>query len=230
MRGIKTMNEKIKDFFRPTWAKLFVTLFFISWQYFYSFQLGFQYLRDIVPNITQYISNSLSIVAWNNYFIRTGSLFIIWILVAFIIFLALWVFEKFAVSIHNARVMRQYVNKPRKDYEHLLKKNKVKFSSHLLVNAVWVGGIIAIILSLFFISEQIEKLRVWAVDTMVWNAFESGSEVNPESPTSLIISFVGMLPVWYLVSCFNFWIFQEAKIEEEEEKEAEEHFSGIITE
>lgn len=221
------MGNRAKDFFRPTLSKIFVTLFLISWQYFYSYQLGLEYLRDAVPILAQYLASGFGLVSWNNYFIRTGSLFFVWILVAFIIFLALWVFEKAAISLHNTRVVKKYVNKPKHDYEHLLRSPKVKFSSHILANAIWVGGVILMLFALFFLSDLIEQFRFWAVDTITWNAFEAGTEVSADSVTFLALSFAVMVPIWYLVVCVNAWVFREAKIEEEEEEIIEEHYAII---
>lgn len=220
------MGDKTKDFFRLTWGKIFAASFFVSWQYFYSFRYDENFVIGLA-GLGQYLTGGLTLISWNNYFVRTGSLFLIWIVVAFIIFICLWVFEKAATSIHNSRVMKEYINRPKHDYEHLLKSTKVKFSSHLLVNAIWVGGALMVLFSLFFVSDQLENLRFWAMDTLAWNAFEGGAEVNIEGIVPLAISFAAMLPFWYLVVCTNVWIFKEAKVEEEEEELIEEHFALI---
>lgn len=221
------MKEATKEFFKPNLYKIFTTLLFFSWQYFYSFK----YIRlEALTTIGQYLTGGLSLITWNNYFIRTGSLLFIWIMMAFVIFILLWFFERIIVSTHNAKVMKEYVNRPRRDYEHLLREKRVRFSTHLLANAIWVGGIIFVTFSLFFLSDRLEQMRFSATDTIIWNAIESGTEINTDSIVLLAISFFCTLPLWYLIICITFWIFKEAKTEEEEEEIIEEHYALISEE
>ena len=83
-------------------------------------------------------------------------------------------------------------------------------------------------ISLFILSDQIEKLRFSAIDNLLWDMQESGEEVNFESTMPVVISFVSILPFWYLVSCFHFWIFKESRLASESEEISEEHSSVVI--
>lgn len=219
------MNEKIKTFLKPSAAKIALAIIFLLWQYFYNY-VGMNF--DFAGQLLDYIAKGLGLVSWNNYFVRTGSLVLIWVLVAFFIFIGIWFFERASIALHNRKIEKNYMNQPKENYQELLKSQKNSFKRHFLSNAIWAGGFLLFITVLFLISGQIENIRFWVLDTFTWNLIENGQEIETNETLTVVISFLAMAPIWYLVSCVHLWVFEEGKVKIEEEEIDSEHVPVVI--
>jgi hypothetical protein len=215
------MKERIINYLKPSIGKVGLMLTFITWQYFYSYQ---NIRMDFLASYGEYFTSALSAFDWGNYFVRNLSLFIVWILVAVIIFAAIWLVEVVANLVHNLKVKKEYANKKVGDYSHLLKDN-IHFLEHLRSRSLWIAGIMIFLISLFALSDLFERLRFSILDGMMWNALESGETVDFYSNNYVIASFVLFAIAWYFIGALLVWIFEEQKSKDDEEKISKEHFA-----
>jgi hypothetical protein len=218
------MKNQIINYLKPTLGKIILMIGFLGWQYEYS-HLGLR--ADFLNQYGEYFGRTLSIVDWNNYFIRNLSLFFVWIIVALLIFVGIWVFQSISIALYNHNIKKNYLNQPEKDYQHLL-KNRSNFTHHLKSKLFWFAGIMIILISLFALSDLFEQLRFTTLDSIVWNAFENGTTIDMYSLPLTIGSFVVMGIMWYFVSAFIVWLFVEQKSKEQEEDISEQHFAVSV--
>jgi hypothetical protein len=223
--GEEKMKENLKNYFKPTWGKLFLALAYVSWQYFYNYQgANIPFSADI----SSYLTTGLAYINWGNFFIKNLSLVGIWILLALVIYAVIFGFELVSNSLHNARVKKEYQNTDPADYQHKLKTREVFLKTHLVAHLIWTGGIIMILLGFFFVSPQLEALRFSIYDRLFWAMVEGGVTLEYNNLTFTIFSFVSFLPLWYLYTSLVFFSFQESKLEEEKEEITEEHYAVVV--
>jgi hypothetical protein len=215
------MKEKVLNCLKPTLGKTVLTLGFLGWQYGYSF-LGLR--LNIITQYGKYLPKLFSGVDWNNYFVRNFSLFLVWVAVALVIFAVIWIFQVISVALYNRKIKKDYINAPEEEYSRLL-KTKNKYFEHLKSKIFWFAGILIIFIALFAISDLLEQIRFFVLDSIVWNAHESGATIDMYSAPYTIGSFVVLGFIWYFISAFIIWVFTEQKTKEQEEEIAEKHFA-----
>lgn len=215
------MKENIINFIKPTVGKIALSLSFLAWQYFYSYQ---NIRMEFLYGYSEYLTSALSAFNWGNYFVRNFSLFLIWIIVAVIIFLGIWFSETILNLFHNLKIKKKYANQKESNYEHLLKEN-IKLAEHLRSRSLWISGIMIFLISLFALSDLFERLRFSLLDGILWKAFEAGTEIDFYNNNYIAFSFVVFVFFWYLLAALIIWIFAEQKEEVKEEKIAKEHYA-----
>lgn len=212
---------------KPTSGRLILTGTFLSYHYFFTYAGLNIYFFDLV---SRYLKIGLSTIHWNNYFIRSGFLVLLWLLIAFIIYFAIWGYESLRISLHNRKIKKKYLNKQKEEYAELLLIRSMKVRTHLK-KYLYFGGSATLTMTAFLMfSELFESLRYGITDNIAFRLIENGVQFDPTGATVLTISFVGATIVWYLYSCLVSWIHEKGKSEEAHEKISDEHFAVIADE
>lgn len=215
------MSLKGTQYLKPTAGKLALTIFFVAWQYFYSYQnYGIEFFSSNVRSLGVF----WGYFDWGSSLSRIFSLLALWAIVAVIIFFGIWTVEAVSVFFHNKMVERKYVNRPAADYEHLLRHSK-SILDYLKNRSLWAIGILLILVSLFFISDGLEGIRQWAIDAAALWSFDHGYMIDWQNSLYLTLSFVLFTFIWYWISLFVVSIFKIQLSEEKKEEITKDHFA-----
>jgi hypothetical protein len=216
------MKERVGSFLKPRFWTVFLALILVAWQYVYAFR-GID--LELLAKIRTYFGFGLQAINWNDFLIRTLSMAAIWVFVALIIFLLLWLAETYVIGSHNRKIQRQYVNRPQEDFNHLLKSSSHSLSGRL-ISVLWFSTFIILIpIGLFMLAGLFEALRSNAVITYILAAQENGMEVDYYSLNLVIISFLATLPFWYLFSCFDTFCYMQSRKEKSVQKIENDHYA-----
>jgi hypothetical protein len=216
------MKDSILSFLKPRpWTVIFA-LFLVAWQYLYAFRgVDFEY----ISNIRSYFGFGLSAINWNNFMVRTLSMALIWIIVAGVIFFGLWLAEMYVVSAHNRKISKNYINQPKENYAHLLKTRDVSFKKHFVAQ-IWLSAfIICIPLGMFLVTGLVESLRSSVVIYFLTSAQDSGMELDYNSVSIVVTSFLFTVPVWYLYGCFDSWLLVRSREGSAAAQIADDHYA-----
>ncbi len=219
------MNEEIKNIFKPTIGKIIFSLIFLSWQYSYSY-LGIRfYYLDLIGD---YFKVGLSGVSWDNYFIKSGFMVIIWLIVASIIFFMIWGYQSYKIFIYNQKIKKDFVNKQDESYNNLLKKQTIDFKKHF-THYLYFGGAFTLIIAGFSLfSDLIEKIRFNISDSIILNLIENNAIKESSTGIILIISFIMIYAFWYAYAGAIFATYKIGKNEYSQEKISDEHYSVVV--
>lgn len=215
------MNGKVSQYLKPTFGKMALSIVFVAWQFFYSYQdYGFEFFSSNL----KFLGTGFGYFDWGNSSSRIFSLLLVWIFVAIVIFLGIWAFESLSVILHNRIVEKRYVNRPTSDYEHLLRESKANFS-FLRRRVLWLVGILLLLLSFFLLSDGVEAVRKGVIDFLSLWLFDRGYSFNLSGSFAIVLSFVILTFFWYWVSLFIISVFKIQISEEEKEQITENHFA-----
>lgn len=221
------MNIEIKNIFKPTIGKIIFSIVFLAWQYFYSY-LGIRfYYLDLVGD---YFKVGLSGVNWNNYFIKSGFMLVIWLIVAFIIFLLIWGYQSYKIFRYNQKIKKSFVNKQDENYNNLLKKQSMDFKNHFIHYLYFGGSFTLIIAGFSLFSDLVEKFRYNISDSITLNLLENNALQESSIGIILIISFIIVYAFWYLFSGAIFTTYEIGKNKYNQEKISDDHFAVVIEE
>lgn len=205
------MKGQVSNFLKPRLWTVFLSLTLVAWQYVYAFR-GIDF--EALGKIRTYFGFGLAAINWNNFLVRTLSMGLIWILVAFVIFLLLWLTESYIVGSHNRRIAREYVNRPKEDFAHLL-RSRNRNLGNTMGSVLWFSSFLVLIpIGLFMVAGLLEMIRSNLVISYVASAQEAGTEIDFFNVNLLVISFLATLPFWYLYSCLDTFCFLKSKREE----------------
>lgn len=221
----KKLTELIIDALKPSWLILFLTGFFATWQFFYSY-LGFRI--ESLPTVLRLLGIGLGSINWNNYFIRSSSLVVLWLIVAFTIFAIIWLTEIISVWSHNRKIKSEYINEKPKDYSHLLKYSTVTFGKHFINRLLSTLPYALLGLGLFIVSDILENLRFLVAGVLMVNLSENGVRVYYGSVPLLVVGFAVTAFIWYLYSGIIVFIHRLAKERKEATEIADEHFVVVV--
>jgi len=216
------MKKKLANFLKPRVWTVFFALLMVAWQYVYAYR-GIDI--ESLHQIQVYFGFSMSSVNWDNFLIRAVSLGAIWLLVAFLIFLMLWVAESLSVGSYNRKLTKKYVNQPKADYSDLLRTKNIGFRSHFMAQLWFSAGIILIPVGFFLVSGIMESIRSYFVLTYITAVLESGAELDFNDITISVVSFLATLPFWYLFAALDTWCFITGRKEQTEAQLQENHFA-----
>lgn len=216
------MKENFVSFFKPRWWTVLFTIILVCWQYVYAFRgVDFSYLSSV----QKYFGFGISSINWNNFIIRSISLTAMWLIVALVIFIFLWVVEEITVRNHNRKISKNYTGQPATEYESLLKSHNLSFKKHF-ASKLWLSGFFILILfGLFFLSGLVENIRTSLVLSFITTAQDSGTEIDYYSISVLVTSFLVTLPFWYLYACLDEWCLVKSRKENDSAKIEDDHFS-----
>lgn len=213
----------IKDSLRPTFSKGLLVILFLAWQYFYSY-MG--YKAEYLEIVFEYLGLGLGIVNWDNYFIRSIFMVILWLLVAMVIFVALWISQSLG--------QKRYKQSP-SSLDPLAEVERAagglaQLLPRMLVTMIIMGGYFLVFFGFAVASDFVESLRSLLSDGLLLNL--SGNDVNVSygSVGLLVASFLLITPVWYLYAAIismsrNFGLSQRSKFEIEDD-----HFAVVVDE
>jgi len=217
--------KAVFDFLKPRTSIIFFSVLALTWQYFYSFA---QYNQGYFKVIREYLKISLDLVAWENVVIRTLSLGLIWIIVALVIFLTLVAFENFSIFFYNRRVEKEYLNRPKEDFDHLLKKRELTIKRHLPAHLLLSAAFLIYLFSIITGTDFIENIRGHLVENYFLNLQWTLRTIDFNASMPQVISFLFSFVFWYLISCLANFLYRKSSQLHEEEKIVEDHYGAII--
>lgn len=153
---------------------------------------------------------------------------LIWILVAFFIYLVIWTYESCKIFLYNQNIKKKYINSSSDDYKKLLMSGGVKLKTHFKHYLYFGGGVALILTGFLMMSDIFEKIRFFISDSLTINLIENEVEMGQNNLTIIVASFVSMFVVWYIFSCLPIWAFKKGSLESVSTKIAESHFAVVV--
>lgn len=200
--------KNIIEFARPRFSLVFLSLFLLGWQYFYSYS---QFNEGILKTAREYLSVSANTIDWGSTVTKAVSLGLIWLAVALVIFVLLVSVESTIIFFHNRKIKLKYANQSREDFAHLLKKRKISFKKHLPALLLSSGAFLTIWLSLFWGADFLESGRSMALEEYSYGRQISLGTADFNASLPQIFSFLVCYTVWYLDACFSGFLFRTAE-------------------
>lgn len=220
-------SDQLRFIHKPTIFKFVSVLFLLSWEYFYSY-LGIK--LSYLGYLGEYLGLGLGEVNWNNYFIRSGFMLILWLIVALLIFFAIWVSEYISVTKHNNKIKKDFINQSESNYADKLMNPLVEFRYHFINQLIIIGAITLYLAGLFLFSDFLEFVRQNLTSMVVNNLLENSVEVSYDSSWFLVISFFFMAIPWYFYSGLVEAIYRFGLDRKKKTEIADEHFAVVVDE
>jgi hypothetical protein len=218
------MKEILKKSFRPNLINICAAFLLLAWQYFYNFQ-GIRV--ESFGFLGQYFSIGLRIVDWNNYFVRSFFMVILWLLVAFLIFATIWLVEYTSIRSHNKKVEKGLINN---EATNVIKKQQFKIDFHVKGVLYLSGSLLSFVAGFFLFSGILEKIRYVVTDVIVLNFIENNVAIDYASSYIQIVGFVAMFPVWYLYASLVAFLYFASREKMDTAKISDEHFAVVVDE
>lgn len=219
--------SKFLDFFKPRVGVLVFSLVAIMWQYFYSFT---EYNQGYFKVLREYLNFAFNFVNWQNGFVRALSLGMIWIIVAFVIFISLLMTESVSIFFYNRKIRSEFVNQSHEDFAHLLKKRSIRFRRHFPIYTLFSAAILVYTVSLLGLTDFMEFLRVSVIEKYLVSLSSQVNLLEKYSALPMIISFLVVFMIWYVIGCLGSFLFRKSGELHDNEKFEEEHFAPVINE